>query len=314
MQRYCEICGHELNKYARADKTTCGATCRKRKSRGQDGGCPKRDMRNQVPHADVDQVISVTLHPGLNQHDRRLASVTLVAATQITLAQLKRDMSSGLKPRLLDLFSGCGGCSVGYALAGFHVTGVDVNPQPYYPFDFIQADVFKLDYEFLMSFDVIHASPPCQAYSRAAATVRKQGKVYPDLYLPTKRLLQAVGKPWIIENVVGSPAKGIRLTGDMFGLGVLRERIFESSMPLVCDLPRQKVGSVKTGEYVTVAGSHGRRRWADAMGIQWADNKGIRQAIPPAFTEYLGKQIYDKLALNVTSEQLVINVTLGAAT
>lgn len=293
MQRYCEICGGDLPRNCREDKTTCGATCRKRKSRGWT----------------KDQALSVTDHPGLNVNDGRAANVTLGAASHVNLLTLKRDMSNRATPRLLDLFCGCGGCSVGYALAGFHVTGVDVNPQPYYPFEFIQSDVFKLDYDFFLSFDVIHASPPCQAYTRAAATIRKQGKQYPDLYLPTKRLLEAVGKPYIIENVVGSPAKGIRLTGDMFGLGVLRERIFESNIPLVCDLPRQKVGSVKTGEYVTVAGSHGRRRWADAMGIQWADTKGIRQAIPPAFTEYIGKQVYEQRRASVTNDELLISVT-----
>jgi DNA (cytosine-5)-methyltransferase 1 len=181
---------------------------------------------------------------------------------------------------------------MGYYRAGFEVTGVDVRSQPNYPFKFIQSDALKLDYDFLLSFDVIHASPPCQQYSRGSIPARKRGKQYPDLFIPTRRMLAAAGLPYIMENVLGSPAKGIRLFGDQFGLEVLRERIFESNMPLVADLPRNKIGSVKTGEYVTVAGKkHNTSRWAKAMGIDWAATHEIKEAIPPAYTEYLGLQV-----------------------
>lgn len=274
IERYCEICNKSLGRYSRADRKTCSPKCRKALSRG----AAKCDMRG-CNSSNVNQDASVTV--GIDDH--------------LDLAALKCDMMTGSHLRLLDLFCGCGGASVGYALACFQVVGVDIEPQPYYPFEFIQADALALDYTFLMAFDVITASPPCQEYSRASVLARRRGKKYPDLYLPTKRTLVAAGKPYVIENVLGSPAKGIRLAGDMFGLGVIRDRIFESNLELTCDLPRVRQGSVKTGEYVTVAGKHQRRRWASAMGIHWADTKGIRQAIPPAFTAYIGAQLHEKL-------------------
>lgn len=199
---------------------------------------------------------------------------------------------SDRQPLLLDLYCCAGGAAMGYFRAGFKVTGVDIEPQPNYPFAFIQADVRSLTYDFLFQFDAIHASPPCQQYSRGSVLARKRGKQYPDLYHSTKRMLEAAGLPYIIENVLGSPAKGIRLYGDQFGLGVLRERIFESNIHLVSHLPRNKQGSVRTGEYVTVAGHNkNTSRWARAMGIDWAATDEIREAIPPAYTEYLGLQL-----------------------
>jgi DNA (cytosine-5)-methyltransferase 1 len=274
----CEVCG-KVDMNRKSGSKTCGAACRKRLSR-MGGKCDISSAAQKV--------------------NRRCESVTLEPGSHVDLEQLKRDISTGANLRLLDLFCGCGGCSVGYAMAGFYVVGVDIEAQPYYPFEFIQGDALKLDYEFLMSFDVIVASPPCQEYSRGSIVARKKGKKYPDLYLPVKRMLVASGKPYVIENVIGSPAKGIRLCGDMFGLQVIRDRIFESNLSLSCDLPRNRVGSVKTGEYVTVAGVHKRRRWAAAMGIHWANTKGIRQAIPPVYTAFIGKQIHDKLRESVT--------------
>lgn len=201
-------------------------------------------------------------------------------------------MRSAGQPKLLDLCCCAGGASMGYYRAGFKVTGVDLAPQPNYPFEFIRADFRCLTYDFLFQFNVIHASPPCQQYSRGSVLARKRGKQYPDLYPNAKRLLEAAGLPYVIENVLGSPAKGIRLYGDQFGLGVLRERIFESNIHLVSHLPRNKQGSVITGEYVTVAGKNKRTdRWAEAMGIDWAASNEIKEAIPPAYTEYLGLQI-----------------------
>lgn len=197
-------------------------------------------------------------------------------------------------PRLLDLFCCAGGASMGYHLAGFEVVGVDICPQPNYPFEFIQADALSLDYDFLMSFDAIHASPPCQRYSIASATVRKKyGKEYPDLYLPVKRTLEAAGLPYVIENVLGSPAKGIRLCGSMFGLGVIRHRIFESNILLDShDLVCHHQGMVKTGEYLTVAGKHKKvNQWGQAMGINWAASHEIKEAIPPAYTRWVGGQL-----------------------
>jgi DNA (cytosine-5)-methyltransferase 1 len=194
--------------------------------------------------------------------------------------------------RLLDLFCGIGGASVGYWRSGFDVTGVDIVSQPFYPFTFIKANALSLDYDFLMSFDVIHASPPCQAYCAVAAPARKRGKQYPDLFVPVRRMLIATGLPYIIENVPGSPARGIGLCGSMFGLGVKRHRIFESNIPLhLPDVPC--TCSAHIGEYITVAGSSfGKEEGAAAMGIDWpVDKFQLKEAIPPAYTEFLGRQL-----------------------
>lgn len=195
------------------------------------------------------------------------------------------------RPWLLDLFAGCGGASMGYYRAGFNVLGVDIAPQPFYPFDFVQFDALQLDYDFLLQFDAIHASPPCQHYSTAT---RGRQHLYPDLIPPVRQLLAAAGKPFIIENVVGSPLKGIRLYGDMFGLRVLRARIFESNIPLDANLTRDK----KLGKYEKVYGKHcSTKSWRDllTMGITWADIDGIREAIPPAYTQHIGIQLFDWL-------------------
>lgn len=202
--------------------------------------------------------------------------------------------------KLLDLFCGLGGASVGYARAGFDVVGVDIERQPDYPFEFWRLDALALDYERLLSFDAIHASPPCQQYSRASALSRRAGVAYPDLYAPTKRMLIASGLPYIIENVVGSPVKGIGLCGTMFGLAVFRHRVFESNVWLElpatpCTCSQKRIGQ----GYITVAGNSARKaEAAAAMGIDWvADSRKhqLFQAIPPAFTEYLGKQLFERI-------------------
>ena len=198
--------------------------------------------------------------------------------------------------RLLDICCGAGGASRGYTDAGFSCVGVDIDPQPNYPYEFIQMDAQKLDYEFLDQFDIIHASPPCQEYSRGGAVARKRGKKYPDLINPIRQLLIASGKPYIMENVVGAPLRvDVMLCGTMFGLSVLRHRYFETNLPLTCDLECRHEGMVKTGEYVTVAGNGGGgskklSAWAAAMDIDWMTRSEIKEAIPPAYTWYLGKQ------------------------
>lgn len=195
---------------------------------------------------------------------------------------------------LLDLFCGAGGAARGYADAGFLVTGIDINPQPNYPYRFIQRDALTLDYEFLSQFDFIHASPPCQAYSRASALARRGGKTYPDLVDPTRLMLAASGKPYVMENVLGSPVRpDIALCGSMFGLGVLRHRYFETNTAIRSQLTCNHTGTVKGGDYVTVAGNggHGEKRfsrWADAMGIDWMTRDELKESIPPAFTKWIG--------------------------
>lgn len=199
---------------------------------------------------------------------------------------------------ILDLYCGAGGATKGYKNAGFKVVGIDIKPQPRYVGDFfIQMSAIDLDYEFLDFFDMIHASPPCQKYSKASATARKRGKDYPDLIPQTRQLLAAASKPYVMENVESAPLRAdICLDGTMFGLKVIRRRIFETNIP---DMPRHpkpsKIeGSVSNGDYVTVAGKGGgagsrlKRDWAEAMGIDWMFKYELKESIPPAFTEWIG--------------------------
>jgi DNA (cytosine-5)-methyltransferase 1 len=199
------------------------------------------------------------------------------------------------KPRLLDLFSGAGGCSAGYAQAGFEVVGVDIEPQPHYPFEFHQADAFTFP---LDGFDVIHASPPCQAYSKLHAF---QDKIYPALLPLVRKRLQEAGNLYVIENVIGAPIEqGVLLCGSMFSLRVLRHRWFESNIILFSPGPCQHKGTVAEGDYLTVAG-HGDRsknytkaNINQAMGIDWMGSiRELTQAIPPAYTRYVGQFLYD---------------------
>jgi len=217
------------------------------------------------------------------------------------------------RPRLLDLFCGAGGCSVGYHRAGFDVVGVDHRPQPHYPFEFIQMDAVEfLDRQRHRAFDAIHASPPCQAYT-VGRHIHQSGQRHPDLIDRTRDMLRGTGKPWVIENVNGAPMKppAVMLCGMMFGLRVLRHRWFESSELLFSPphpkhpkglstgtLTAKKGGKgngYSTGEHglVCVAGNNFvRAAGAAAMGIDWPmTRKELANAIPPAFTEYVGRQL-----------------------
>ena len=209
------------------------------------------------------------------------------------------------RPRLLDLFCGAGGAAVGYHRAGFDVVGVDLAPQPRFPFDFVQADAMSLDTEYLASFDVVHASPPCQAYSDLAA---RNGNAddWPRLIEPVRAMLMATGRPYIIENVEGAPLRNyIVLCGTMFpGLRVLRHRLFETNFiiptpphgrhPLVHTHDKRKRHYGKTNEwrdFVTVTGGGNCTIAAarDAMGIDWMTKREINEAIPPTYAEYVGR-------------------------
>jgi DNA (cytosine-5)-methyltransferase 1 len=195
-----------------------------------------------------------------------------------------------MRKRLLDLFCGAGGCAAGYAAAGFEVTGVDILPQPHYPSHFIQADALAFPLE---DFDVIHASPPCQLYSVTSAIWQRE---YVDLVPLVRARLAASGKPYVIENVVGAPLPGsILLCDTMFGLGVLRHRLFESNVLLFAPGPCQHQGTVKEGRYVTVVGKGGngytKERGSQAMGIDWMTVRELSQAIPPMYTVWIGRQL-----------------------
>jgi len=198
--------------------------------------------------------------------------------------------------KLLDLFCGAGGASVGYHRAGFEIIGVDMVDQPNYPyrFEFIQADALEID---LPECDVIHASPPCQNYCWSTTKARNKGKTYPDLIEPTREILKASEKPYVIENVVGAPLiNPTYLEGTMFGLGVIRRRLFETNWWLPQPMYISRKGTVKDRTYCSVAGNGGDGsnrvdNWKKAMDIYWMTRAEIKQAIPPAYTEYIGKYL-----------------------
>lgn len=202
------------------------------------------------------------------------------------------------RPRLLDLFCCAGGAGMGYAKAGFEVVGVDLHPQPRYPFEFHQADAMTFD---LSGFDAIHASPPCQAYTVLGG--REDLSHYPDLVDAVRERLQASGVPWIIENVPGAPLRDpITLCGAMFGLRSYRHRLFESSVQLVAPPhPKHKIRVNRRGEnrrehwdrggFITITGDVGVYCGPEAMGVDWMSGNELSQAIPPAYTEYLGRQL-----------------------
>lgn len=213
--------------------------------------------------------------------------------------------------KLLDLFCGAGGCSVGYARAGFEVTGVDLEPQGRYPLmRLVQDDALSVlsDATFLAQFDAIHASPPCQRYSVTAARWDRRDS-HADLVDPVRELLIASGKPYVIENVVGAPLiNPLVLCGSMFGLGVdgsilKRHRLFESDIPLVPPGPDDCKGRPVVGVYGTggawtrtAPGGGGVKvsgaKAARALGIDWTDHQAaLAQAIPPAYTEWIGHQL-----------------------
>ncbi len=162
--------------------------------------------------------------------------------------------------------------------------------QPRYPYRFIQADALTFP---LSGFDVIHASPPCQLYS---VTWPLWQRDYPDVLPLVREQLWASDKPFLLENVVGAPLPGaIMLCGSMFGLDVLRHRLFESNVLLFAPGTCQHRGTVKEGQYVSVFGKGGngytKERGSQAMGIDWMTVRELSQAIPPVYTEWLGRQV-----------------------
>ena len=204
------------------------------------------------------------------------------------------------RPRLLDLFSGAGGAAVGYHRAGFEVVGVDIAPQPNYPFEFHQADAldFPLD-----GFDAIHASPPCQAYSAMSVCRPGLADEYPQLVDLTRARLAGTDAPWVIENVVGADLRNpTMLCGQMFDLPLYRHRLFETSfsMPLVMHPPHGQLGSAAghwtPGRIISVSGNCSPISLAqEAMGIDWMNRAELVEAIPPAYTEFIGRHLLAQL-------------------
>lgn len=222
--------------------------------------------------------------------------------------------------KLLDLFAGAGGCSVGYQKAGFDVTGVDVKSHPDYPYTLIVADVL----EFISQdnwhdgYDVIHASPPCPRYS-SITHVSGNPEDHPDLVPVMIEVLTATEKPWVIENVMGAPMPGsVIVCGSSFGLRVRRHRQFLSNMTLkssVCDHKSQgraigvygnQTGSYESqlARYKRIGRDYGLRAESvadaqNAMGIDWMTKwDDLTDAIPPAYTQFIGEQLCDLIHIS----------------
>ncbi len=213
------------------------------------------------------------------------------------------------KPRLLDLFCGTGGCARGYADAGFEVVGVDNVPQPHYPYEFICADALDVlcNRALLADFDAIHASPVCKGYTRLNAHGKER---HPKLIPAVRARLQDIGKPYIIENVAGAKNElpgALWLCGTMFGLAVQRHRLFESNVLLLAPgACRHGKGCISVhGHSIWDSSRQGTTRKDgrvrpglasletayQAMGIDWMKRDELVQAIPPAYTRWIGGQL-----------------------
>lgn len=221
------------------------------------------------------------------------------------------------RPRLLDLYSCAGGAAMGYHRAGWDVVGVDIVRQPRYPFEFHQGDALDFLAAHWQDFDAVHASPPCQRHSAGTRAVDRDR--YPDLVGPTRALLDYFGLPYVLENVVGAPLHDpVMLCGRQFGLtaedtdGVVlhldRHRLFETSWgyqgPPTC-LPHDRS--------LQVGGSYGgaRRDKHEArhvrgggyvpsfdvqkalLGIDWMTERELYQALPPVYTEAVGRALLE---------------------
>ncbi len=232
------------------------------------------------------------------------------------------------RPRLLDLFCGAGGAAMGYSRAGFDVVGVDIKPQPNYPFEFAQDGASSVLSRLLVDgdwnewhlgdFDAIHASPPCQAFTAYRRIGNGIGDGYPDLIESTRGWLHATGLPYVIENVQGAPLIGpAMICGSMFDppMDIQRHRLFETNWPL--EAPqwpcRHKLqgpdrfpggrskertgrsdGAVR-GTIEVGAWDIPLKRQQEAMGIDWMTLLELSEAIPPAYTEHIGSYLLSEI-------------------
>jgi DNA (cytosine-5)-methyltransferase 1 len=194
---------------------------------------------------------------------------------------------------------------MGYNRAGFEVVGVDLDPQPNYPFEFHQADALTYP---LDGFDAIHASPPCKLFSGLAALHPSNPLGHVNLLTPTLARLADLDVPWVVENVPGAPmTPTVVLCGSMFGLGVRRHRLFATNFTI----PQPECRHAEQGRVVTVHGHPGGTStrsgplptsadWRRAMGsVEWMTVEGLAQSIPPAYTEYIGRHC--RTALGATT-------------
>jgi len=215
--------------------------------------------------------------------------------------------------KVLDLFCGAGGAAVGISQAAdtVMIDGIDINPQPEYPFVFTQADIADVEVQLIQEYDFVWASPPCQRYSIASRHHRNRGREYPDLVGLTRELLDKAGVPYCMENVPGAPIRrDLMLCGEMFGINVIRHRNFELS-GFTARQPEhiKHRGLVKDGYYCTVAGNGGNdnghnytrlrgrpfisklETWQHAMGISWINNvQSLRESVPPVYSRYIFRE------------------------
>ena len=225
------------------------------------------------------------------------------------------------RPRLLDTFCGGGGAGTGYHRAGFEVVGVDIEPQKRYPFEFIRADALKFITEHGREFDVIHASPPCQKFTTLQNINRAQGRHndHIDLISASRSLLMETGKPYVIENVQGAPLKTqIILCGHSLGLTRLaRHRHFESNyllfappcshrrsmLPIIGVYGNRPDGHrVSERQYRLTRTARSLEEGSEIMGIDWMNWDELKEAIPPAYTEWIGRQLMEALWPELTKD------------
>ncbi len=229
------------------------------------------------------------------------------------------------KPSVLDLFCCAGGAGYGYYAAGFNVTGVDIVTRKNYFADFRLGDAIEYLKDLGSNYNFIHASPPCQLYSCSTHAHKMKGKTYPDLVNITRTALNASGKPWVMENVMQAPLeRHLLLRGEMFGLRVIRKRVFEfrGGFEWTKTPPPFTPISVARGEAVIIYGNaslkptgHGnygdpgrrivrpdwclptiRQTWSYAMGINnYMTDREIAESIPPAYTQYIGEEVMNRL-------------------
>lgn len=224
----------------------------------------------------------------------------------------ERDESHGL--RILDAFCCAGGAGMGYHLAGFDVVGIDINPQPNYPFEFIQGDAVQYIRDHGHEYDAIHTSPPCQANcALTVGTNRSQGwgGEHEDLVQATRAALSNTGRRSTIEQPQGQAqmTKDVTLCGEMFGLDVIRHRHMElgnwiteppEHIPHRGKVRGYRHGVWYDGPYIAAYGDGGGKgsvkEMQDAMGIHWTDVRSeLTEAIPPAYTRWLGRRLAEKI-------------------
>jgi DNA (cytosine-5)-methyltransferase 1 len=216
------------------------------------------------------------------------------------------------RPLLLDAFCKAGGAGMGYFRAGFEVVGVDIEPQPNYPFPFIQADAIAFIKAFAWMFDVLTGSPPCHDHTTLKSRAGTNGTGW--LLEATRDVFEASGKPYVIENVPGSPMRADAIyCGEMFDLRTVRHRWFETNTgpievpphPLGDEHPRRHLRKTSTlkrrkclaaGHNISVTGDVGSYLGEVCMGVTWMTGNELSQAIPPAYTEHLGRQLIGRLS------------------